>query len=290
MTKTENASPELIIRMQGRMRQMPPAMQKVADYIIRNFSAVDGMQLQQMAALCGASTATITRFVRYMGFAGFQDFSLEVARECSGTVPDDRGYKRISENSSKEEIIGQVFSSNIAILQDTAKIIDQEAVDEACRLLAECRKVLIFAQGRSRIAAESMKQRFRRLGIACEVLSDPHAAIMECMTLRGDEVAVGISAHGRSREVILGMKEAKEMKVPVIGITSVSGAPIEEWADVILLTANNEMMQVGLEPSGTAVAQMALIDCIYVFLYRMRRKELDELADKTSEAMKREMI
>ena len=78
--------------------------------------------------------------------------------------------------------------------------------------------------------------------------------------------------------------------MPTIAVTSVSGAPIEEWADVILRTTNNEQMQVGLEPSGTAIAQMVLLDCVYVMLYRKRKKTCDLLEQRTRALLREELM
>lgn len=284
------SSPELVVRMQSMLRQMPPALKKVAAYVIPHFREMDGLQLQQLARLTQTSTATITRFVRFLGFAGFQDFRLEVVRECSSLGPVDGGYRAFGAIDNEEELCRRVFRTNMQILQDTMQITDPEMLARAFGMIEKSRKVLIFAQGRSRIVAESFRQRLRRIGITCEVFCDPHAAAVECAALRGDETAIGISAHGRSRQVISALKAARQCRVPTIAVTSVSGAPIEEWADVILRTTNNEQMQVGLEPSGTAIAQMVLLDCVYVMLYRKRKKTCDLLEQRTRALLREELM
>lgn len=284
------SSPELVVRMQGMLQQMPPALKKVAAYVIPHFQELDGIQLQQLAQLSDTSTATVTRFVRYLGFSGFQDFSLEMARECSRLAPAEGGYRGFGELDSEEELFRQVFRSNLQILQDTRQILDPAVLTGAIDMIDQSRRVLLFAQGRSRVVADSFCQRLRRIGVECEAFSDPHAVAVECADLHGDEIAVGISAHGRSNEVIRALKMARQCRVPTIVVTSVNGAPLEEWGDVVLRTASNEQMQIWMEPSGTAVAQMILLDCIYVALYRRHKEACDMLEQKTTALMREYLL
>ncbi|MGD9015672.1 MAG: SIS domain-containing protein, partial [Candidatus Omnitrophota bacterium] len=50
-----------------------------------------------------------------------------------------------------------------------------------------------------------------------------------------DDVAVGISTSGKAKNVILGIKQAKEMGMKTIGLTGADGGVLAKAADIVLV-------------------------------------------------------
>ncbi|MCB6567148.1 hypothetical protein LI169_19050, partial [Desulfovibrio desulfuricans] len=86
------------------------AMQKLAKFIIDNFGTLDGIQIQQLAKLSGVSEATITRFVKEIGFRNYQSFLIHIAKVNTSHVQPKLSYSSIMEDDDAEAVCKKVFA------------------------------------------------------------------------------------------------------------------------------------------------------------------------------------
>ena len=65
---------------------------KIAQYIFENAQEAQYISITNLAEECEVAEATITRFCRQLGFSGYNDFKLALAKsETTTTVNDDLG-------------------------------------------------------------------------------------------------------------------------------------------------------------------------------------------------------
>src|SRR4030042_3406665 len=69
------------IRLRGVYPSLKTALQKVADLVLQQPDMVIYVSVNAVAAAAGVSEATVMRFCRTLGFKGFQDFKICLARE-----------------------------------------------------------------------------------------------------------------------------------------------------------------------------------------------------------------
>lgn len=291
MEKLNNtATPEVIIKIKGMTPQLSPAMQKLAMFIVDNFEKLDGIQIHQLAKLSGVSEATITRFVKEIGFRNYQSFLLHIARVNTSHVQSKLSYSSIQEDDNAEEVCKKVFAMNLQTITDTLSMIRSEDALRAAKALAGANRIMIFAQGRSGVTASSLRQRLRRLNIFADLFLDPHEAVVASSISHVGDVAVGFSTYGRSRTVVENLKRAKEHGAVTIAVTSYENVPLEEYADIVLRTVNNENLTFGLEPSCATITQMVMLDCVYMLIYLLNKKQSDAYIEAPIEALDNEKI
>jgi DNA-binding MurR/RpiR family transcriptional regulator len=88
--------------------------------------------VNEVAAAAAVSEATVMRFCRILGFKGFQDFKIALAREM--VIPSARHHEVVSAEDDAA-VVRTVFQINGAALQDTLEILEVEAMHEAAQLL-----------------------------------------------------------------------------------------------------------------------------------------------------------
>lgn len=291
MEKVQNAAtPEIIIGIKSKMHQMSPAMKKLAAYIVDHFEKLDGIQIHQLAKESGVSDATITRFVKEIGYQNFQSFVLQIAKVNTNQVQSELSYGSIQAQDDIGTICKKVFSMNLQTITDTLSILDMNALEEAVEAIRSAKRVLIFAQGRSGVTAGSLRQRLRRLGILPSLYEDPHeGAIASSLAEEGD-VVIGISTYGRSRTVVKNMERAKNAGAVTIAVTSYDNTPLEKFSDIVLRTVNNENLSLGYEPSCATVTQMIMLDCLYIMLYMKDKEKADQYIKYSIKAVEEEKI
>ena len=73
-----------------------------------------------------------------------------------------------------------------------------------------------------------------------------------------------------------GVKRAKRRGVTVVGITSVKDSPLAQYSDYVLFSAYDyasDKMGKLYEPSSENVAQLVLVDCLYMMVATKHEKE-----------------
>lgn len=285
----EQVTPAVLLNIRSKMQQLNPAQKMLADYITQNFQSIEGMQINVLAKNSGVSEATVSRFVKFLGYENYRTFQVDVAKsEVKEEQSSLKGYSEISNFDDVDSVCYKIFETNIQALRDTLAIIDYDLLEQAAELIVKAKKVCIFAQGRSAVTANSIRLRLFRLGITCAFYSDTHEQAMASSLMKEGEVAMGISTFGRSKSVLNSVKRAAQNGVKVIGVTSYDNTPLEKAAHITLKSINNDTANFGFEPSCSTITQMVMLDCLYILITNRLGKSTERCFKITCEAIQGE--
>lgn len=279
---------DLILDMKTRMNQMNPAQSKIAKYILQNPDKLPGMPIGRLAKASGVSEATISRFVKFMGCANYRDFQAEMVKNNLLNHERIRGYAEVKNIDSTSQICRKIFETNIQCLEESLKLIDTAALERAVALIVNNRRLYVFAQGRSMVTANSIRQRLYRLGIACSSYADPHEQAITASLLNEGDVVMGISTFGRSKSVLKNLRIASSKGAKIIGVSSYCGTPLEATADIMLIASSNEDASFGFEPSCSTISQMVMLDCLYIMIANRMKEEAKAYFALSCEAIESE--
>lgn len=261
--------PNLLLRIRNMYPSYSPAFNKIADFLLTNKPGAEYLQIAEVAEKSGVGKATVTRFVRSLGYSSYKKFQMDIARDAAKVperAPDIFGYGHISIEDSVEDVCKIVFRSNVQALRDTLALLDFETLELVADKIMESRQIVIFASGRSKIPAESIRMRLTRMGIICQVFSDSHEQLPRSVLMTPKDLVIGISAFGRSATVIRCMERAGKKGAVVVGITSCRKTPIVKAAHYMLYTVSSEPLIQGSEPFCTTVTHTTILDCLYMLV------------------------
>jgi DNA-binding MurR/RpiR family transcriptional regulator len=219
------------------------------------------LSMAQVAQACGVSDTTVLRFCRNAGFQGYTDLKLSIARDL--TSPTQVIHDDIAEDDPPAVIARKVFMSNIQALYDTLEVLDETALGQAVALLQKARQILIVGVGTSGPIVQGMYNMLMRLGLNCKAETDSYLQLMEVALLGPEDVVLGISQSGSSKDPVYTLKQAKANGVPTICITGNAESPITQYADVTLLSVAREAR---IEAIASRQAQMTISDALYVIV------------------------
>jgi RpiR family transcriptional regulator, carbohydrate utilization regulator len=219
------------------------------------------LPMARLALECGVSDTTVLRFCRTIGFTGYTDLKLSIARDIAR--PTHIIHDEVDEKDDIQTIAHKVFQFNIQALQDTLEVMDFDALSKAIDLLSQAKKILIIAVGTTGSIAHDMYSRLFRLGLNCRVQTDTYLQLMEVALMGPGDLVVGISQSGASVDPILTLQTAKQNGANTICITANAQSPITEHADVTLLGVSNETRA---ETIASRIAQITIVDLLYVAL------------------------
>lgn len=243
--------------------QLSKQEKKIADYIKIKKQDIALMSLQEITKEILVSEATITRFTRKLGFKGFIDFKLEVAREHSSIKKNIKGD--YIENISKN-----IYES----INATKNLLDKKELEKAIKFIEKTKNIFVFGIGGSGLAAKELQIKFIRYGkaIICESIN--HFQIMYASTLTKDDLIIAISLTGETRDLVYPVEIAKSKNCKIIAITNYVLSPLGKLADVTLLTAGRETPLDG----GTLISKISQLYVIDLLAtgYAIRNKEKAE--------------
>lgn len=237
----------------------------IADYILQNPLDSVSPSIDSLSNLIGISASTMVRFVRKLGFPGYQQFRICLARE---TVPIDDSQ---SFDQGSDSLEAALYSTRSALDESFSKM-NHNTVKEAGELISNCNKLYIAGMGGSGIIAEDMYHRFINTGINCHFSIAFHTQLILASQATDKDVAVLFCHTGIDVDAIDIAEEFKKQNCPIIVVTAQAKAPINNYAKLSLLISNTQPSPI-VEIFSERIASMVLVDALYIEVSKKNRTE-----------------
>jgi DNA-binding MurR/RpiR family transcriptional regulator len=244
----------------------------VADIIVSRREKVPFLSIHEIARIAGVSVASVSRLARRIGYAGFSEMKIDLARDSGG--PLDRMYRAIRPDDSDEQVVRQVFLGNIRSLEDTLRMCETGVLVKAAKTLAAARRIIFIGIGGSGNVARDAALRFSHLDIQAEAYTDFYQILIQALRAKPGEVVFGISHSGRSHVTIEGINLARSNGAVTMGISNYPGSPLGTSCEMFFCTSFPEN-RVKVAALSSRIAQLCLIDALYLLTARYKKKLWD---------------
>ena len=272
-----------LIRLRGLYPSLKTALRKVADVILRQPEMAIYASVNEVAAVAMVSEATVMRFCRILGFKGFQDFKIALAREM--VIPSPRFHEEMGGAGEDDvALVRKVFQTNGVALQDTLEILEIEAMKEAAQLLLTARQIMVVGVGGSGPAVTYAGNRFLLLGLRAYLCTDFYLMLMAASMLSRGDVVLAISNLGTTREIVETVGIAREKEARVMCITNNSLSPVARICNPVLVTASREVT-LPEEAVASLICQIAILDALFALIAQARGEQSRETLDGMEKAM-----
>lgn len=271
-----------LISIRSHINSLTKSEALVAEYVLDNPKEVIYYSITDMSEKVQVGETTVIRFCRKLGYRGFQDFKLSLAQDL---VAFDNSTNEVIEKSDSVEMLsGKIIRSYQNILNETLKLVNAENYKRAIRLLEQAKNIYFFGVGSSGVTAQLAANSFTRIGKMCVLQTDAHFQAMLASLITKEDVAIGISVSGSSKDTINNLKLAKAEGAKIICITQNARSPITQIADVELLMSARENPLQGSALSSK-VSQLAIIEILHAGLTLRQREKAKEYRLKTAKAV-----
>jgi len=285
MTKIErkNTLPNGILRIKSHLTSLKPAERKVADYILDNVNEVIHLSITKMAENVGVSEATVVKFCQHIGYSGYQELKIILA-QAGGKEHGEHIYGEIEANDNLDIIIEKIFQIYNQSLNNTKELLKNADIKASVEMILKARRIYFFGFGASGIIAEDAELKFKRINHIAEALIDNHKQKMVGVLLTEEDLVIGISDSGKTKELIESLEIVKLTMAKIIAITSNLGSPITKLADITLLTSSQETPFRG-SALASRMAQLAVIDVLFLGVATAEYTKTLEALEKTRVAL-----
>lgn len=213
---------------------LAPSERRVADVCAERPREVAWWSAADLAAAASTSTATVVRACQNLGFSGFQHLRMLLLRDLgaesstaaeAAAPPGSVGVLRTIVTE-----VGSDLAGSLAPLSG--------AFDDAVRVLANARRILVVANGGSSTAATAFAVRFLLSGRAAEAPTDTVVQALTARTLSSDDVCVAVSDSGMNAYTIDATRAALDAGAHVVGVTAHARSSLAALADTTLIVGS----------------------------------------------------
>ncbi|MFC6175951.1 MurR/RpiR family transcriptional regulator [Companilactobacillus huachuanensis] len=253
--------------IQDNYQKLTKSEKKVAKFITDNKKTVIYGTMETIKERIDVGDATIVRFSKKLGFSGFNDLKIALAKAeiaANNTNSDD----------STHEYYDDIEDTLITTLKDTNALINKDNVDSAVKLISNAQKLYIFGVGHSGEIGKNFSKMLLRIGLIVQAETDPHFQAQMASIMTKNNLVIGISLSGETKDTYDSLTIAKKSGAKIISITNSSLSAIAQISDITLQTSIEEFLN-----GGSLAGQLSQLYLCEVLLRGYERQNnIDVLA------------
>lgn len=223
------------MKIRSAYSTLPTAERKVADFILENAEKASLMVINEIAEAAGVSVPSVTRLAKKLGYDGFMDFRVALAAGSASIT--SLKSDPVKEDDPDGVVIEKMFLSYMRAQEDTLKAIDRDALAELAQYMVDGRRIFIFGAGSSAMLAADFALQLNMMGFDAVAVSDPVVMEMYSARFTKQDVFLGISRSGRTKNILDALKAAKKRNAYCAFVSNYITSPAAAIADSFFCTA-----------------------------------------------------
>ena len=213
----------LTANMKELLPELTRSERKAAEYIIsRPIDVIRYSSSDAIAGLAGCSRSAVVRLAKRLGFTGFHEFKIQLAKELNDYVSDSTT---------------QISDYYIKALDELKKIEKTAPLLRAAELLKKARHIYSFGYSHSRYSAKQFTFRMVRMGFGVELI-DYAIGLKEYTSIISEDDALVIFSISGGAQVNSPVNDLQYFdhshKPNIIVFTMTSPSPAEKYADIVI--------------------------------------------------------
>lgn len=229
----------------------------ISEYILSNIDDVSTMGIEELAQKCYTSPATISRYIKKLGYRNYIQFKVEI----DGYISYRNQEFNINEQSN-EMIAQSVINDTISAVKNLEDLIDIKQLVNVTKLMRMANHVYVLGIDYSQVVAQDIQLRFINnfKVILTFVPSGEHDQVLNRMTR--NDLVIFISASGQTK-ALLKIREKLNSEVKHVLITGNQDMPLAQNAsEVVLIPAINNDLAVSA--TTDRIVKLVLWDILYL--------------------------
>jgi DNA-binding MurR/RpiR family transcriptional regulator len=239
-----------------------PAEQLVANLLMGHPDDFYQWSITEVAERAEVSEATVIRFAKTLGFSGFQNLKIALARERAAM---STSLVEVDSEDDWVRAMAHLQAHYSLMLNSTFAQFEEDRLRPIIDWIQSARQVILLGVGTSGLAAEALQYKLNRLGRLCVFHVDSHFQALHAANAQSDDVVLAFSVSGSTRDTVDALTLASEAGARTVAVTHYERSPIVRHAQHVIVTAGFDTPVV----SGTLlshVSQLLVVDALYLGL------------------------
>ena len=264
---------------------MTPLESEIASYILNNKDAVTKLKIQELADILFISKSAIHRFVKKIGFNGFNDLKVSIAKENADLL-ENNSYINVNypfqAKDNPRQIAFKLLELYEKAIKDTFEYVDLDQIKAVSQLIDSADVIDVYTHAHnSNIAENLMNKGFeenfqdKMLTIGKSVNCPSSFYNQRLTVLASDQkhVAIILSYSGKATFILPIVKKLYEKGVKVIQIGKAGSNYYSQYVTYHLSISDSENNRDRMSQFSSHIAMQYIMDVLYGCIYNVRRKK-----------------
>lgn len=255
---------------------------RIAEYILNNPQQFLNKTASQLADITDTSPAAIVRFAKKIGFEGYSDMKIGLAKYYNNNTPYYEKDLLVNADDTYELCGSKLFAQITDVCKAISSTIDYANLANIVHRIDNADTIYLFGVGSSGTAAMDLQQKLLKLYKKVFYMQDSQINLLSTITISSKDVVIAYSYTGNTKIIEASVKAAKDQGAFAIAITGNTDSPIGKAADTCILTPSVERKR-NAGAVSSRYAQQYISDLLYLCLLSDHYAEAIKINDQVTE-------
>lgn len=255
---------------------MTPLESEIASYILNNRDMVMKLKIQELADILFISKSAIHRFVKKIGFNGFNDLKVSIAKEDADLL-ENNSYINVNypfqAKDNPRQIAFKLLELYEKAIKDTFEYVDLDQIKAVSQLIDSADVVDIYTHAHNSNIAENFQDKMLSIGRSVNCPSSFYNQRLTVLASDKKHVAIILSYSGKATFILPIVKKLYEKGVKVIQIGKAGSNYYSQYVTYHLSISDSENNRDRMSQFSSHIAMQYIMDVLYSCIYNERRKK-----------------
>ena len=255
---------------------MTPLESEIASYILNNKDAVTKLKIQELADILFISKSAIHRFVKKIGFNGFNDLKVSIAKENADLL-ENNSYINVNypfqAKDNPRQIAFKLLELYEKAIKDTFEYVDLDQINAVSKLIDSADVIDVYTHAHNSNIAENFQDKMLTIGRSVNCPSSFYNQRLTVLASDQKHVAIILSYSGKATFILPIVKKLYEKGVKVIQIGKAGSNYYSQYVTYHLSISDSENNRDRMSQFSSHIAMQYIMDVLYGCIYNEKRKQ-----------------
>lgn len=255
---------------------MTPLESEIASYILNNKDAVTKLKIQELADILFISKSAIHRFVKKIGFNGFNDLKVSIAKENADLL-ENNSYINVNypfqAKDNPRQIAFKLLELYEKAIKDTFEYVDLDQIKAVSQLIDSADVIDVYTHAHNSNIAENFQDKMLTIGKSVNCPSSFYNQRLTVLVSDQKHVAIILSYSGKATFILPIVKKLYEKGVKVIQIGKAGSNYYSQYVTYHLSISDSENNRDRMSQFSSHIAMQYIMDVLYGCIYNEKRKQ-----------------
>lgn len=255
---------------------MTPLESEIASYILNNKDAVTKLKIQELADILFISKSSIHRFVKKIGFNGFNDLKVSIAKENADLL-ENNSYINVNypfqAKDNPRQIAFKLLELYEKAIKDTFEYVDLDQIKAVSQLIDSADVIDVYTHAHNSNIAENFQDKMLTIGKSVNCPSSFYNQRLTVLASDQKHVAIILSYSGKATFILPIVKKLYEKGVKVIQIGKAGSNYYSQYVTYHLSINDSENNRDRMSQFSSHIAMQYIMDVLYGCIYNEKRKQ-----------------
>lgn len=255
---------------------MTPLESEIASYILNNKDEITKLKIQELADILFISKSAIHRFVKKIGFNGFNDLKVSIAKENADLL-ENNSYINVNypfqAKDNPRQIAFKLLELYEKAIKDTFEYVDLDQIKAVSQLIDSVDVIDVYTHAHNSNIAENFQDKMLTIGRSVNCPSSFYNQRLTVLASDQKHVAIILSYSGKATFILPIVKKLYEKGVKVIQIGKAGSNYYSQYVTYHLSISDSENNRDRMSQFSSHIAMQYIMDVLYGCIYNVRRKK-----------------